>query len=390
LDLIFLRERCMGVYSPPLQRPVFTDLSDASDWFRSWLTTAALPLWWTLGADHARGGFREALTTAGELQDMPRRARVQARQAYVYAVAGEMGWPGPWRQAAWHGLSYLQDRYDQPDGCVCALVTEEGRPLDEQGTLYDLAFVLLATATLYGCEVQDQLLEDAQRRRAALIARRHDAGGYREVGAHPFQSNAQMHLLEAALAWEAVGGEGWGEIADEIVVLALERFIDPKGGFLREVFDDHWAPAPGFDGAFHEPGHQFEWAWLLSRWGRARRNNAALAAASRLFEIGSEGVDEVRDVAVNQIWNNRTVRDATARLWPQTERLKAALTLGRCDHALRAAQSLAAYLDTPARGVWRDKLRPDGSFVDEPAPASTFYHIVAACRELFAEANTLH
>ncbi|PTT76204.1 mannose-6-phosphate isomerase, partial [Pseudomonas sp. HMWF010] len=44
--------------------------------------------------------------------------------------------------------------------------------------------------------------------------------------------------------------------------------------------------------------------------------------------------------------------------------------------------ALLAYLDTPTPGLWRDKLTPEGAFIEEPAPASSLYHIVAAIQEL--------
>ena len=68
----------------------------------TWLFGSALPLWWALGADHQGGGFHEALDFDGAPTNAPRRARVQARQAYAYAKAGALGWPGPWRTAAEH------------------------------------------------------------------------------------------------------------------------------------------------------------------------------------------------------------------------------------------------------------------------------------------------
>jgi hypothetical protein len=33
---------------------------------------------------------------------------------------------------------------------------------------------------------------------------------------------------------------------------------------------------------------------------------------------------------------------------------------------------------TPVPGLWFDLRRPDGTFIDSPAPASTFYHLVGA------------
>jgi mannose-6-phosphate isomerase len=92
----------------------------------------------------------------------------------------------------------------------------------------------------------------------------------------------------------------------------------------------------------------------------------------------------VREVAVNALWDDFSIRDGSARLWPQTEHLKAAVVLGDEAQALRAARGLAQYLDVPARGAWRDKLRPDGGFVAEPAPATSFYHLMVAILALTA------
>jgi mannose-6-phosphate isomerase len=60
------------------------------------------------------------------------------------------------------------------------------------------------------------------------------------------------------------------------------------------------------------------------------------------------------------------------------------VVLGDEAQGLRAARGLAAYLDTPARGAWRDRLQPDGAFVEEPAPATSFYHLMVAILELSA------
>jgi mannose/cellobiose epimerase-like protein (N-acyl-D-glucosamine 2-epimerase family) len=183
-----------------------------------------------------------------------------------------------------------------------------------------------------------------------------------------------MHLLEAALAWmEAGGGPEWRALAAEIVELALTRFIDPAGGFLREFFDAAWAQAAGDDGRLIEPGHQFEWAWLLTRWGEMTGELRARPAAQRLYAAGLRGVDAARGVAVNALNDDFTVRDAAARLWPQTEWLKAALILRQ--DPLPAASTLACYL---APAAWWDLMTPDGAFRTEPAPASSFYHLIGA------------
>src|SRR5580693_5711435 len=106
------------------------NLADASGRFDRWLHESALPLWWTRGADHVRGGFFDALSLDGSPTDAPRRARVQGRQSWVYALAGEMGWAGSWQAAAEQGLGFLAAKHARPDGQFSTLVAADGRVLD--------------------------------------------------------------------------------------------------------------------------------------------------------------------------------------------------------------------------------------------------------------------
>jgi mannose-6-phosphate isomerase len=102
-----------------------------------------------------------------------------------------------------------------------------------------------------------------------------------------------------------------------------------------------------------------------------------------LIEIGEgPGVDPARGVAINQLLDDMSVHDAQARLWPQTERIKAHVLAGNDGKAAAATLGLLRYFDTPVKGLWRDRLNADGSFVQEPAPASSFYHVVCAILEI--------
>ena len=362
----------------------FSNLEDAAAWFDHWVRTAALPLWWNQGADRERGGFHEALSIAGEPRPGPRRARVQGRQAYAYATAGLIGWDGPWRDAAWHAMDFLTDRYLRDDGLFRTLLGLDGAVLDGTPMLYDQAFALLGTATLHRADPgRRDLREIALGVLSGLDSMRNPAGGFTENIAFPYQANAHMHLLEGALAWAENDGGVWDVLADEIVEMALRVFIDPQGGFLREFFNADWRLIGGDDGRLVEPGHQFEWAWLLEKWGRLRGREDAIAAARGLYQAGLRGLDPDRGVVMNELWDDFSVREATARLWPQTERLKAELLFGDEAAQVRAAEALRRYLRTPAPGAWRDKLRADGTFIDEPAPATSFYHILCACTKLF-------
>jgi mannose-1-phosphate guanylyltransferase/mannose-6-phosphate isomerase len=365
-------------------RPGAPTLGEQAEAFDRWMRFDALPLWATLGVDED-GSFHEALDDQGAYTGEFRRARVQARQAYVFSVAGAAGWTGPWRRLVREGLDRFEATNMRPDGLYRTRVSNRGEVLDDTASLYDQAFALLAFAAAAKAGVEtERMAARAQALREALGVLAHPAGGWREDGGHPYQANAHMHLLEACLAWEALEPVGaWTTMADEIVGLARRHFIDPEGGFLREFFKADWTPAAGEAGSLIEPGHQFEWAWLLTRWGRARGDGWAAEAANRLFEAGLRGVDAARGVAIDELDDRLRVRSARARLWPQTEWLKAALILdgdvpkGRAAEAL---EGLNAYLEPS--GLWRDKQKADGDFVREPAPASSLYHIAAAWIQL--------
>ena len=373
---------------PDLKSIRLSDLAQAADWYDRWARTAALPLWWEIGADRVRGGFHEALSVEGEPRPGPRRARVQARQIYVYATAGVLNWDGPWRQAARHGIDFFVGKFRREDGLFRTLVGLDGAVLDDTPMLYDQAFTLLGTAALHRVDPDRiDLRQIALGVLRGLDAMRAPAGGYRENIAHPYQANAHMHLLEGALAWAEHDGGVWDVMAEEIVEMTMRRFIDPVSGHLNEFFDAEWNLVPGDNGRLIEPGHQFEWAWLLERWARRRGREDVLAAARRLYEAGLRGVDPERGVTINELWDDFSVRNATGRFWPQTERLKAELIFGDEARQVQAAQALSLYLNTPCEGVWYDKMKTDGSFIDEPAPATSFYHILCACTELFRVAE---
>jgi mannose-6-phosphate isomerase len=365
----------------------FDTLAAAAAWYDAWLREAALPLWASVGVDPKGGLFQETLSVAGLPVEAPRRARAQARQVFVFASAAGAGYGDHWLATARTGWARFVKACRRADGLFINRVAGDGTPLDGEADNYEQAFVLLAMAALRAADPEAAGMEgEALAVLAALQDRRAAGGGFRENGAHPYQANCHMHLFESALAWEPLGGGAWASLSDELAALAMTRFIDPDSGALREFFDADWRALEG-EGGLVEPGHQFEWAWLLERWGRLRGEPTALAAARRLFENGLRGVDARREVAVNALWDDFSVRDGSARLWPQTEHLKAAVVLGDTEQGLRAARGLAQYLDTPARGAWRDKLRPDGSFVEEPAPATSFYHLMVAILELNAHAK---
>ena len=149
---------------------------------------------------------------------------------------------------------------------------------------------------------------------------------------------------------------------------------------------------PGIEGRVCEPGHHYEWAFLLDRWagltGRSRP-----AAVSRLIAFAdTHGVDARRGVAIKAVLGDGSVHDPVARLWAQAERVRAYSVgqwPGDADGIAAAVQGLRRFLTTTTAGVWYDQLGADDRFIIEPARATSLYHIIGAVTELAKQKRPL-
>ncbi len=286
-----------------------------------------------------------------------------------------------------HALRYLSERFERADGLFRASVRVDGTAAQETAYLYDQDFVLLAQAT--AARAAPDLADDLSRRARALANTVRTVfgladGGFRAgEGTPAYLLDPVMHLFEAALAWIEVDADPfWRALADDIGVFFLERLLDPNLGSVREEFGADWRPAPGHAGQVLRPGHHFEWAWLLKRWASGRPRPEADIAAEALYAAATRGVDPHSGLVVDTLLADLTVDAASSRLWPQTERLKAAILLGKDTDALSAACALEGYFTTPIAGLWRDTPAFIAGVDPAPALASSFYHIVGAITAL--------
>lgn len=398
--LAMVEKGMFGKSSKPAKQQPEADLQQRADLARWWLFDHALPLWWRSGFDGETGTWREKLSLEGDPVAATRRVRVQARQTIVYARAGRMGWNGPWKEAVEAGLRSLNSFAFRPDGGTRHILSESGVALDDRRDLYDFAFCLLALAEAkMALGGRDDLISAANLYLGWLDSSwRYPDGSYFEgdvTGSPPRLQNPHMHLFEALLSlYEATNDRAHLERADNIARLFKDHFFDNHFGALREYFDPNWHPLKDEKGRIVEPGHQFEWSWLLTRYHRL--GGVDLSEQAERLRVHGEvrGVDPKTAAVYDEVFVDGKPKTKTSRLWPHTERLKAnlvryELTLdpGASNAAAQAFDMIMKYCQTPKTGVWRDKLKEDGKFVDEPAPASSFYHLVFALGELMRVAD---
>jgi len=367
---------------------------------RDWLFNHALPLWWHIGFDPRTQCFHERIGLDGSPALVPRRVRAQARQTFVYAMAGRLGWKGPWREAVEAGAQVLVSRGLRSDGGTVHTLNADGQILDGRRDLYDSAFVAFGLAHAGAALQRRDYLDKAFGLTDWLFENwSHPNGGFLEgdvVTVPPRRQNPHMHMLEALLALHEATGDALAlKRAGAIVELFTTRFMSERWGALLEYFDEAWAPVAGDEGRISEPGHQFEWSWLLDRYRRLSGVDVS-QAAHRLYVHGEAYGVSSDGYTVDEVWAEGVVRTPTSRLWPHTERIKANIirveTLRdprAAGHVVEAFDALMTYCDLPIPGLWRDRRLPDGSFLEEAAPASSFYHIILALSELIRVAEML-
>lgn len=364
-----------------------------------WAFRTALPFWIEAGPDRVAGGFHEQLDFAGRPAPCGfRRLRVTARQVYVFCHAAVLGHAGGLATAG-EALDLMWEKaWQGPDRGWARLLDDSNQVLDPTADLYDCAFMVFAHAWHHRATGDARSLARADATLDFIEQQMgHPSGGFQNLwpaADGPRLQNPHMHLVEALLALvEATGGDRYRELALTLIDLIRTRVIDRATGTLGERFTRDWQFWPGADGAIREPGHQFEWVWILDKarqlLGVDITSDARLlyASASRL------GINQQTGLVCNAIDPVGNRLDGGSRSWTNTERLKAEVVAGRL-FGLDTAAGIEAtgrvlldrYLAAPVPGTYIDAFDAAGAPIAKAVPASILYHLFLA----ICEATSAH
>jgi mannose-6-phosphate isomerase len=311
---------------------------------------------------------------------------VTGRLVYTFSLCHALGGGASCLDAATHGLNVLLGPACRPDGGFAHALAPDGSIADAHGDLYDIAFVLLALGGYAAVSGRQDILGTADAIGARLD--RDPSGGFREAG----QASGlrlqypQMHLFEAfQLLARIAPGRGWEARADAIVDLAERRLLQPEG-CINEWYDGTWNAAEADGEPERELGHQFEWAWLLYRYGLTSGASRATALADRLYAYGKSVIATAVGASIgplpNRIDKTGRARDALRPLWPLTELLRAACLAppekANGEIAAAAVKTIFTHYMDCESGLWINTLNAEDTPDDRAVPSRLLYHIVPA------------
>lgn len=314
------------------------------------------------------------------------RAMACARQLYLFSsLIGQV--PNAEERAAALFRSLQRHFHDAEHGGWFYSVDPNGVPLDQRKDLYTHAFILFACAH-YWDKVREPLVESVLNAALEVIARRFATGDglyeasldrdWKTLETGPLQ-NPLMHLAEAFLATLSVREDLAVQRAlVELCTAMQKRFIDPRHGVLMEK------PLGAVDNWF-EPGHQFEWYFLLES-SELLRGSKVHASLERAFAFTEQlGVDQQTSAvrAMLDFGPEGGVRDATQRIWAQAEYLRA-LTLRPDSEAAVQRQLQALHNQFLHADGWHECRDEHGEVSRRDMPSTTPYHL-ATCYAGLAE-----
>ncbi len=311
---------------------------------------------------------------------------VTGRLVYTFSVAHQFDRSPASLAAAERGLEFLTDACRVSPGRFAHLVDADGRVIDAEGDLYDLAFVLLALGA-YAAATQKRAVLAI----AAEIADRLDAeladplGGYREPqsGGGRRRQFPQMHLFEAfqLLAGLDPSG-GWTKRADRI--LDLVAHLIGEGDGVDEWYEADWRPLDATQRE-REIGHHFEWAWLLYNHAATTGSIRAAELGDRLYRFGLRAADaaSLRSLVPNRVDAAGRAAAGPRPLWPTTELLRASIAAEALGPNFDCVPLIDFALDVifnhamDARtGLWLNEIDENARPTTDIIPTRVLYHIV--------------
>jgi len=396
----------MALSSPSLAASNFAKQPNAEaplEVWIDWFWNAFLPSW-IKNAHHPKQiGFYDALDEAGNPNEPARRTVLaQARLLYTFSHLALLSDNPAYHEAASSAREAVR-AFRKAPGLYCLARTSKGTPTKDPKDLrarsYDQSFVILGLSTWLKLHPEDepneleacwQALETHLTDPATGLLLEHDDVEHASSLSAPRRAqNPHMHNYEAALqAFEMTGNPVWLDRAAIMRAKGLVYFFDDASGTIREFVAPNLVQLSGRDGQYREIGHQYEWAWLLSREADFSGSTSIRAIAARLLSFAdTHGIapsGAMKGAAFDAVSSNLDWHEETFLLWPQTEAIKAHAIRARKSGHAQSAIDLASLVFRnffAGQKVFANQIDANGTVIWNEALSRLLYHVVLSFTE---------
>ena len=363
------------------------------EWFKRDLVEGNLAHWLAV-APTETGFFRTDVDRQWRPAEKQSATLVsQARMLYVmsagHRVTGEAAYLDALRKGADFLLSSFRD--EEHGGWVWS-VSPSGQVLDDSKSAYGHAFVIFGLSHA-AMATGDKRYADAALETWRTMKRRlrDEQGGIIPTTSRDWKTrrggnsqNPMMHLFEALMALhDATAGEEVFADLGELAGFIFGRLYIEEAGCLPEMYDPQWRPRAGEAGGYVDVGHQFEWAFLLSRAVRKGLPSKYLAIGERLLAFGlAHGYDGESGGIFGRCQIDGTGAGGGKGWWQQCELLRALMRYagdhGRADLWGKFDQSLAFarehFIDAEYGG-WYESYDPKTPRTDGPSRKGSVWKV---------------
>lgn len=354
-----------------------------------------VPKWYAAFSD-PQGGFYERLGKGFKpVLTGHRRLVTQCRQLSIYSDFVARGNKGISTHDLRPQFDYITARYKNPATGLWFFSLDDNRAVaDDACDFYAMAFVVFACSHYYRATFDERARDVAKDVLNTIHTkfRLKNLPGFAEAVSQngmPInrirRQNPHMHMLEACLfAFDVWDDADFMVMADELVGLFYTHFYKPDENALIEFLTDDLQHPDPQKGANLEPGHYFEWVWLLKKHARIKGQESIHdKACGHLLDFANRfGWDSLYGGIFDTISKTGTIIQDTKRIWPFCEGLKAnALMLEQVSDRQGLKDRVTDMVNVfnqkymQERGFWTEWLNRNLTPAADYMPGTTPYHV---------------
>ncbi|HJZ39334.1 MAG TPA: AGE family epimerase/isomerase [Bacteroidales bacterium] len=348
-----------------------------------------LPFWSQHMTDHEFGGFLGRISGQGRIvKNAEKGGILNARILWTFSAAYNHFKDPVYRQMAERSKDFiLKNFFDEQFGGTYWKLTHDGNPLDTKKQIYSQAFFIYALSEYYRISGDRTCLDKAVVLHRLIEEKSSDVekNGYLEAFTRDWTlledlrlsdkddnekktTNTHLHILEAYTGLYRIWKDR--ELAGKIknlLVLFLEKILDPRSHHLQLFFDDDW----NVRSSLISYGHDIEASWLLYEAARVLEDRQLMVSVKEacigVAHAAMEGLQEDGSLIYEKDGAHGRV-DMERHWWPQAEAVVGMFNLFEITsddlyltRAIRCWEYIVNNLTDKKNGEWYWSIFPDGT-----------------------------